>query len=58
MAEPWRQPPPPPPTHGQEGKFGSGDREPGPARPTPLPGPRVLGEEVRGYLQEVRGSGL
>ena len=58
MAEPWRQPPPPLPTHGQEGKFGCGDREPGPARPTPLPGPRVLGEEVRGYLQEVRGSGL
>lgn len=29
MAELWRQPPPPPPTQSQEGKFGSGAREPG-----------------------------
>lgn len=35
MAEPWRQPPPPPPTQSQEGRFGSGAREPGqPAHPS------------------------
>lgn len=58
MAEPWRQPPPPPPTHGQEGKFGSGDREPGPARPTPLPGPRVLGGGGTGISAGSKGVWL